>query len=169
MNIPSGSTVIVDSSVLFAIGGPENEKYQAFERYFERKNINVKMPERVAEELGESPDEYEYQRNRLRAASESGWLDSAETDFGVSGVSNVVDDTRDRMANISSDDVSQDEIEKTDTVLAGLAYQYSRISDHVAVLVSDRVAERAIRDVLTSRTKSITVVEGREFINHLVD
>jgi hypothetical protein len=29
--IPRGSTAVIDSSVLFAMGGPSNSKYQAFE------------------------------------------------------------------------------------------------------------------------------------------
>nr|WP_233340518.1 hypothetical protein [Haloprofundus sp. MHR1] len=59
-DIPSDSTAIIDSSVLFAMGGPSNEKYQAFERFVRRQGITVTVPEQVAEELGESPDAYEY-------------------------------------------------------------------------------------------------------------
>lgn len=69
------------------------------------------------------------------------------------------------MANLSADDVTEDEIEKTDTVLAGLAYQYAADAS-VTVLVSDRVAERAIEDVLSAMGVSdrTAVVEGREFL-----
>ena len=31
--IPPKSTAIIDSSVLFAMGGPDNEKYSAFEEF----------------------------------------------------------------------------------------------------------------------------------------
>jgi hypothetical protein len=53
--------------------------------------------------------------------------------------------------NLSTDDVTEDEVETTDAVLAGLAYQY--ITDpeyHVAILVSDSLAEQAIEDVLAA-------------------
>jgi len=57
------------------------------------------------------------------------------------------------MLNLSVEDVTEDNIEKTDTdtILAGLAYQYA-IDDmvHVTVLVSDTKAEQAIEDVLTA-------------------
>lgn len=170
--IPSDSEAIIDSSVLFAMGGPSNEKYQAFERFVRQQNITVTVPEQVAEELGESPGAYEYQRDRLRAAQEAGWLTPGHIDFSVSRVSEVVDTTRTRMAALSADDVTEDEIEKTDTILAGLAYQYvAEGSTHVTVFVSDRIAERAITDVLSAvgvedRT---LVVEGREFLKELTD
>ena len=55
------------------------------------------------------------------------------------------------MLNLSVEDVTEDNIEKTDTILAGLAYQYA-IDDmvHVTVLVSDTKAEQAIEDALTA-------------------
>ncbi|WP_049971093.1 hypothetical protein [Haladaptatus cibarius] len=170
--IPSDSKAIIDSSVLFAMGGPSNGKYQAFERFVRRQNITVIVPEQVAEELGESPGAYEYQRDRLRAAQDAGWLSPGHIDFSVSRVSEVVDTTRTRMAALSADDVTEDEIEKTDTILAGLAYQYvAEGASHVTVFVSDRIAERAITDALAAvdiedRT---SVVEGREFLGKLVE
>ncbi|WP_440771282.1 hypothetical protein [Natronorubrum sp. DTA28] len=84
----------------------------------------------------------------------------------------IVDKTRNRMHRLSGDDVTEDEIEKTDTVLAGLAYQYvSRNSAYVIIFVSDRIAERAIEDVLSAvgvedRTR---VVDGRAFLDELTE
>lgn len=76
------------------------------------------------------------------------------------------------MAKRSAADVSEDEIEKTDTILAGVAYQFAT-SDftHVTVFVSDRLAEDAIRDVLdsTSVGERTLVVERRQFLDRLVD
>ena len=170
--LPDDSIAILDSSVLFAMGGPSNEKYQAFERYVTRRNITVRIPDQVAEELGESPAAYTYQRDRLRAAEDAGWLERATIDFSIPGVSDATDRTRKRMASLSADDVTEDEIEKADTVLAGLAYQYAAdASTQVTVLVSDRVAERAIEDVLSAMDVGdrTAVVEGREFLASLVD
>lgn len=43
------------------------------------------------------------------------------------------------------------EIEKTDTILAGLAYQYvAEGSSHVTEFVIDRIAERVIANVLSA-------------------
>lgn len=58
VDLPSGSIAILDSSVLFAMGGLSNDKYQAFEEYVIRRNIAVRIPGHVAEELGESPEAY---------------------------------------------------------------------------------------------------------------
>lgn len=170
--VPSNSVVVLDTSVLFAMGGPSNEKYQAFERFVRQQNITVAVPEQVAEELGESPGAYEYQRDRLRAAQKAGWLRSGRIDFSVPRVSETVDKTRTRMGALSADDVTEDEIEKTDTILAGLAYQYVvERETHVSVFVSDRVAEQATTDVLSvvgvgDRT---SVIDGRAFLEELVD
>ncbi|ODR83284.1 hypothetical protein BG842_14010 [Haladaptatus sp. W1] len=89
--IPSDSTAIIDSSVLFAMGGPSNEKYQAFERFVRQRNLTVTVPEQVAAELGESPDAYAYQRDRLRAAQDAGWLEPGRIDFSTPRVPEVVD------------------------------------------------------------------------------
>lgn len=170
--LPSDSIAVIDTSVLFAMGGPSNEKYQAFERFVRRRTIAARVPERVAEELGESPTAYTYQRDRLQAARDAGWLEIDRVDFTIAGVSEVVDKTRRRMLSLSADDVTEDELEKTDTVLAGIAYQYVVDEEtHVAILVSDRIAEQAIEDALSAvgvgdRT---TVVDGREFLHELID
>ena len=79
--------------------------------------------------------------------------------------------TRERMATLSADDVTADEIERTDTVLAGLAYQYATgAASHVAIFVSDRIAEQAVEDVLAAVDNSDTtaVIEGRAFLEKLV-
>jgi hypothetical protein len=53
VEIPNDSVAIIDSSVLFAMGGPSNETYQAFERFVRRHTIMVTVPEQVVEELWE--------------------------------------------------------------------------------------------------------------------
>ena len=171
IELPRGSIAIVDTSVIFAMGGPSNDKYQAFESYVTRRDAAVRIPDHVAEELGESPDRYRYQRDRLRSAQDAGWLERAEVDFTDAGVSDAIDRTRERIFHLSADDVTEDDVETTDAVLAGLAYQYAtEQSRPVAVLVSDRLAERAIEDVLDAMGISgdTDVVEGRRFLTELV-
>lgn len=94
VTLPSDSIAILDSSVLIAMGGPSTDKYQAFERGVTQQSISVRIPTHVAEELGESPGAYTYQRDRLRAAQDAGWLERATIDFSNPRVSNAVDRTR---------------------------------------------------------------------------
>ena len=70
--IPRGSVVVVDSSVLIAMGSPENEKYRAFEEYVKSRNVDIVVPERVAEEVDDAPEAYEFGRRRLVEAAEAG-------------------------------------------------------------------------------------------------
>jgi len=171
-DIPHGSSAIIDSSVLFAIGAPDNEKYQAFQRFVTQRELSVYIPTHVAKELGEAPDTYTFHRERLRAAQEAGWLERSEINYENSTVSKVIDRTRKRMVNLSANDVIEDEIEKTDTVLAGLAYQHANYPQaHVTIFVSDGIAEKAIRDVLSTMDveNRVLVVEGRRFIQNLLD
>ena len=171
VELPRESIVIVDTSVLYAMGGPSNDKYQAFEKYVTQRDVSVRIPDHVAEELGESPEAYRYQRDRLRSAQDAGWLERAEVNFTHSGVSDTIDRTRERIYSLSADDVTEDEVETTDAVLAGLAYQYATDqSRHVAVLVSDKLAEQAIADVLAAKevTEKTAVVEGRTFLRDLL-
>jgi hypothetical protein len=169
--LPSpGSVIAIDTSVLIALGGPENEKFQRFERFVTSNEIQVRIPEYVAAELGEAPETHQYQRDQLRAAREAGWAESIAVAFDTPEVSAIVDRTRERMASLSAEDVSEDEIEKTDAVLAGVGYQLADDDTSVCVLVSDTVAERAIADVLSARDcETVRVVEGREFIRALGD
>jgi hypothetical protein len=39
--IPQGSSAVIDSSVLFAMGGPDNEKYQAFQRFVTQHELTI--------------------------------------------------------------------------------------------------------------------------------
>jgi hypothetical protein len=172
VELPRGSIAIVDTSVLYAMGGPSNDKYQAFEEYVTRRDVAVRIPDHVAEELGESPEVYRYQRDRLRSAQDAGWLERAEVDFTDSGVSDAIDRTRERIYSLSADDVTEDEVETTDAVLAGLAYQYAtEQSRQIAVLVSDMLAEQAIADVLAAMevNERTDVIEGRTFLHELLD
>ena len=172
MELPRESIAIVDTSDLYAMGGPSNDKYQAFEEYVTRGDVAVRIPDHVAEELGESPEGYRYQRDRLRSAQDAGWLERAEVDFTDPGVSDAIDRTRERIYSLSADDVTEDEVETTDAVLAGLAYQYATDqSRQVAVLVSDKLAEQAIADVLaaTEVNERTDVIEGRTFLHELLD
>ena len=139
-------------------------------RWEDRPTTSIRHSNRTSP--SESPEAYRYQRDRLRSAQDAGWLERAEVDFTDSGVSDAIDRTRERICSLSSDDVTEDDVETTDAVLAGLAYQYATDqSRQVAVLVSDRLAEHAIADVLDAMAgeQKTNVVEGRALLNDLLD
>lgn len=167
--LASESAVVIDTSVVIAIGRPDNEKYRALEQYITRNDITVRVPDYVASELGESPEPYQYQHESLRAAQDAGWVRPISVDFDDPTVSGVIDRTRQRMASLSADDVTEDEIEKTDTVLAGVAYQLAESEQSVGVLVSDALAEQAIGDILSAEGVDTTISEGRAFVRRLVE
>lgn len=167
--LPPESVMVIDTSVVIAIGTPDNEKYRALEQYVTRNGITVRVPDYVASELGDSPDVYQYRHESLQAAQDAGWVEPISVSFDDPAVSAVIDRTRERMASLSAEDVTEDEIEKTDTVLAGVAYQLTQTEASIGVLVSDRVAERAIADVLSAEGCDVTIVKGREFLKTLTE
>lgn len=118
--IDPDSTAIIDSSVLIAIGGPENEKFQALAEYATQRDLVFQLPQRVLEEVDASPSTYKPQRSRVHTAVDQGWVAIAPSpDYTSSSVAAVMDAVRARMAQSanSRDDV----VEKADTALAGLA------------------------------------------------
>lgn len=77
--LPPVSVMVIDTSVVIAIGTPDNEKYRALEQYVTRNGITVRVPDYVASELGDSP-----RRLPVPARESAGrtgcWL--GRTDFG---------------------------------------------------------------------------------------
>lgn len=149
------------------MGRPESRRFHAFDSFVRRQALTVLVPEYVRSEFTEAPDPL--QEGRLAVASEAGWLETMTLEFTPT-ISKVVDQTRSRMAAVTQSDLREDEIEKTDTVLAGCAVQRAtRTGNPIAVLVSDRIAERATRDVLESRDGQFHVVEGRQLLRRLLE
>lgn len=83
---------------------------------------HVLVGDHGAEELGESPEAYRYQRDRLRAAQEAGWLERVAVDITDSGVSEAIDRARNRNYSLSGDDVTEHEVATIDAVLGCLNY-----------------------------------------------
>lgn len=154
--IPSGATVVIDSSVLFAMGGPENEKHRTFRRFVERNGITVTVSERVAEELGESPSEYGYQLDRLRMARESGWLRPVRADFTIRGV--------------PGSSIAPASAWRRSRPRTSLKTRSRRPTQSSQAWPTSRRSEVPIGDVLgeTEFGERISVVEGREFLSSLL-
>jgi predicted nucleic acid-binding protein len=141
-----GDTVVVDTNVLVAVGGPDNAKYQALRSFAIERDVKLLVPERVVAELHtmRAADRVEY-------AVEEGWATVVEPPEPThTDAVAAMDYVRREIARRSGKD--EHEVEKADTVLAGLAIEYLHRGDGtVFVVTDDRVAAAAIRGAVSSR------------------
>jgi hypothetical protein len=121
-------TIFVDANVFFAIGSTLNSKYQAFRREIKRADAVLKLPRRVVGELGGR------KATPIQTALDDGWVEIVEAPpIRDADAVNASDIARRTMA--ATTDRPEHEIEKTDTILAGLTIQYLRETDHDCVIV----------------------------------
>lgn len=105
----------------------------------------LKLPRRVVGELGGR------ENDRVRTAIEEGWaeiIDASEpTDGDAVAASDIA---RRTIANQTGQ--AEHEVEKTNTILAGLAIQYirNRASATVIVLTDDQPARIGVKNAITA-------------------
>jgi len=131
--------VLVDTNVFFAVGRPSNRKYDRFRREVERTETTLKLPRRVVGELGGSETE------RVRTALDEGWAEIVDAPDLEDGDALAASDiARRTIANETGR--PEHEVEKADTVLAGLAVQYlrDRSVQRIVVLTADLPARKGI-------------------------
>jgi hypothetical protein len=113
---------VADTGLFIACGRQQNNKYTALARFAQRNNITFVIPQHVYEELGGAPDRSTPGQTPINNAIDTGWVTVAdEFDYTNSTVSSVMDDVRGFIARVSNRD--EDQIEKADTALAGVAVQ----------------------------------------------
>jgi hypothetical protein len=130
---------LVDTNLLVAVGGPQNSKYRALREYVEKRDVVLKVPRRVEQELSTM-----HYGDRVETAVEEGWAERVDP---PSPTDSAAVDAMDFVRREIADQTGKDEhdVEKADTALAGLAVEYlERENRPVAVLTDDRVAARAI-------------------------
>lgn len=141
--LSSDVPVIVDANVFFAIGRPSNPKYERFRREVMRASVVLKLPQRVVGELG-GPE-----TDRIQQALDEGWAEIVDApqpqDTDAITASDIT-----RRVIASATGQAEHEVEKTDTILAGLAIQYLRDTPAtaVAVLTDDIPAKRGIETAI---------------------
>lgn len=120
---PSQNTAwIADSGFFIACGRQQNNKYTALARFARRNEISFVIPQRVYAELGGAPDRSTPGQTPINSAIDTGWvIVAAELDYTNSTVSSVMDNVRGFIAHTSNR--NEDQIEKADTALAGVAVQ----------------------------------------------
>lgn len=152
--LSAGMDVIVDANVFFAIGHPSNPQYARFRREVQNVGVVCKLPRRVIGELG-GPE-----TDRVRTALDEGWAEIIDapspTDGDAVAASDIV-----RRSIASETSQPEHEVEKTDTILAGVAIQYVRdcSTAGVVVLTDDTPARKGIENAVTALgyTDAITV------------
>jgi hypothetical protein len=150
--LDAADIVLVDTNVFVAVGGPDREKYQALRRVIQRSGVVLRVPERVNTEMSTM---------QIADRVETEWTElvdpPAPTD---SDAVSAMDFARRDIANQSGKD--EHEVEKADTVFAGLAIEYLKrdASESVVVLTDDTVAATAIQRAITQQgyDGSITVL-----------
>lgn len=163
------ATVIVDANVFFAIGQPSNPHYERFRAEVQRVGVVVKLPQRVVGELGGPETE------RIQTARDEGWAEIVEAPPLTDGDAITASDIA-RRTIASETGQPEHEVEKTDTILAGIAIQYLKepSSAPVIVVTDDGPAKQGIEAAVHAQgyDDSITVcglsdIIGDEFDDDL--
>lgn len=131
---------LVDTNFFVAIGDPENWKFQQFRKVVERSGVVLSVPERVQHELAIHPNE-----RRLSTALEEDWAKIVSAPpLTASEAIEATDHARQTIADLTDQD--EHDVEKTDTIFAGLAVQYlASGNDRVTVLTDDGPATQAVK------------------------
>ena len=148
---PHGRT-LADTNLFVAIGDSGRPKFERLKRHAVRRDVVIDVPERVQRELSVHPNEI-----RLQHAREEGWATvvSPPEPTSTSAVA-AMDHVRRHIAHETGAD--EHDVEKADTVFAGLAVEYlCQGVEQVTVLTDDGPAKRAIENAVAHRDVSGSV------------
>lgn len=158
----ASDTVLVDTNVFVAVGEPETAKYRSLREYTQRRGLVLLVPQRVHRELSAM-----HVANRVETAVENGWAEIVDPPSPTQAEAvTAMDVVRREIARRSDKD--EHDVEKADTVLAGLAIEYRhRRCETVFVLTDDRVAGAAIRLAVRQQgyEGSVTVVTRDDILD----
>ena len=144
--------VIVDANIFIAIGDPSNSKYTQFRSAVQAADTVLKLPRRVIGEVG-GRDTYRVQR-----ALDEEWAEIIDAPAPTDGDAVTASDiARRTIANTT--DKPEHEVEKADTILAGLAIQYirDRSTSGVVILTDDKPAREGIQTAVAAQGYTETI------------
>lgn len=150
--LSGGNHVLVDTNIFIAVGDDSNPRFRQFRRAVREAGVVLKLPRRVVDELGG------YETNRVQTALDEGWAEIIEAPEPTDGDAVAASDiARRTIANTAGK--PEHEVEKTDTILAGLAIQYVRdgSASGVIVLTDDKPAREGIRNAVSSQGYAGTI------------
>lgn len=133
------TVVLADTNLFVAVGSPGSEKYTALCERTRRHDVVLLVPHRVRLELSSMRS-----ADRIDTAVEGGWAELVDPpEPTASDAISAMDVVRRYIADRTGQD--EHEVEKADTVFAGLAIQYLRErADTVVVLTDDKHASAGI-------------------------
>lgn len=134
---------LADTNLFVAIGDPGRPKFERLKRHVVRRDVVIDVPKRVQRELSVYPNEI-----RLQHALDEGWATVVNPPEPTSGPAiAAMDHVRRHIAHETGAD--EHDVEKADTVFAGLAVEYlCRGTEQVTVLTDDGPAKRAIQSAV---------------------
>ncbi|AGB30428.1 hypothetical protein C488_04307 [Natrinema pellirubrum DSM 15624] len=163
---------IADTGFVVTIGSPSNERYRRVRTFFNGADRPVVVPQRVYEELTASEIPDSSKPLPVDTAIDEGWLRIAQPlDYSMPVVSRTMDGVQRYIA--SADGRPEDEVERADAALGGLAAQVlgSGAATQVYVYTTDIAAGEGIETVLESEGygDSVAFVDGFRFVEDLLD
>lgn len=143
--LSAGSQVLVDANVFIALGDPSNSKFARFQQAVREADVVLKIPRRVIGEVGGRDTV------SVQAALDAGWARIIDPPSPTDGDAIQASDiARRTIANTTGQ--SEHDVEKADTILAGLAIQQLKDNptSKVIVLTDDRAARRGVETAVTA-------------------
>lgn len=164
---------IVDTCVFVACGKTDDPKFRRLATEAERLDTTFFIPPRVYAELGGDPETDAYASGSLpiHSAIRSEWVGVTDPpDYTNSTVSEVMDHSRRFIA--SETDKAQDNVEKADTVLVGIAVQLLTEGDAevIRLYTGDKLAGKAAEEIIPEYgfdSDQIEWIDGNEFVDGL--
>lgn len=156
---PFPSALVLDTSFLRTVGGPERRSYRTFRAYVVAEGIELFLGERVVEELEEQRGYVGIDRiDEARTNDQVTIVDPVQPGVRVHDgprAGEIMDRVHQRLARFEQ--VNPDELRKTDSELAAVAVMLlgSTPHDSVGILMDDWNAERAIAGVTTTPTTRV--------------
>jgi hypothetical protein len=161
---------IADSGLFIACGRQQNNKYIALSRFATTNEITFLIPQRVYDELGGAPAPSTPGQTPVNSAIDAGWVAVADQlDYTTPAVAAVMDDVRSYIAHASNR--PEDQIEKADTALAGVAVQRLARDDipAVSVVTTDTDAGAGVKRAVEAAgfEGQISIRDGFAFIDEI--
>lgn len=157
-----GSVVLADTNLFVAVGSVDSQKYDALRDWAQQRSATLRVPSRVSEEL-----RVMHLADRLETAVDEGWATIVDPpEPTASAAISAMDSVRQYIADQTGAD--EHDVEKADTVFAGLAIEYiEQGHSTVIVLTDDKIASAAIeRAVSTSGYENrITVYRRTDILD----